>query len=153
MRVLVTGMSGTGKSTVVHELRRRGYAAYDADDDGYSEPAPGGAWHWRVEAIDELLARYDETLVFFAGCSDEQAGFEWDCIALLTTPEPVMVSRVETRATNPYGKGTAEMARILEDLREVEPLLRRRANVVIDTTQPLDDVIDQLLEIVMEMHS
>jgi dephospho-CoA kinase len=32
MRVLLTRMSGTGKSTLVQELRRRGYSAYDADD-------------------------------------------------------------------------------------------------------------------------
>jgi dephospho-CoA kinase len=31
-------MSATGKSTVVRELRRRGFAAYDADDDGCTEP-------------------------------------------------------------------------------------------------------------------
>jgi len=36
MRVVLTGMSGSGKSTLVKELRLRGYAAYDADDDGFS---------------------------------------------------------------------------------------------------------------------
>jgi dephospho-CoA kinase len=30
-RVLVTGMSGTGKSTVLDELRRRGYHTVDTD--------------------------------------------------------------------------------------------------------------------------
>lgn len=35
-RVLLTGMSGTGKSTVIRELAARGYKAIDADDDGWS---------------------------------------------------------------------------------------------------------------------
>ena len=42
VRVLVTGMSGVGKSTLVRELRRRTFTAYDADDDGFSEPRGDG---------------------------------------------------------------------------------------------------------------
>jgi dephospho-CoA kinase len=41
VRILLTGMSGVGKSTLVAELRRRGHAAHDADD-GFSEPRADG---------------------------------------------------------------------------------------------------------------
>ena len=40
VRVLLTGVSGTGKSSLVKELRRRGYVPYDADDDGFTHPLP-----------------------------------------------------------------------------------------------------------------
>ena len=50
MRVLLTGMSGTGKSALVQELRRRGYGAYDADD-GFSEPRADGRWGWRTDLV------------------------------------------------------------------------------------------------------
>ena len=36
-RVLITGMSGTGKSTVIAELAARGYNAVDTDYGGLSE--------------------------------------------------------------------------------------------------------------------
>jgi len=40
-RVLITGMSGTGKSSVVRELVARGYKAVDPDD-GWCESQPDG---------------------------------------------------------------------------------------------------------------
>jgi hypothetical protein len=138
-------MSGTGKSAVVLELRRRGYRAYDADDDGFSEPAAAGAWRWRVDAVAELLASTNDALLFFAGCSDEQALFEWDRRVLLTAPEPVIVLRLAERSSNTYGTSAAERAQVLADLREVEPMLRRGADEVIDTTQPLHAVVDLIL--------
>jgi nucleoside-triphosphatase THEP1 len=43
-RVLITGMSGTGKSTVIRELRRLGHKTVDTDWDPEWEhpPAEGG---------------------------------------------------------------------------------------------------------------
>jgi GTPase SAR1 family protein len=36
-RVLLTGMSGTGKSTLIGELVARGFKAVDLDEDGWSD--------------------------------------------------------------------------------------------------------------------
>ncbi len=146
MRVLVTGMSGTGKSSLVRELRRRGFEAYDADDDGYAEPAAGGVWRWRSLEVSRLLAETDQDrLLFFAGCSEEQVQFSWDVVVLLTAPEAVVLERLATRTTNAFGKDEAERKRVLADLREVEPLLRRSADVVIETSAPLHRVADEML--------
>ncbi len=40
---------------MVRELRRRGYAAHDADD-GFAEPRADGRWGWRVDRVADLLA-------------------------------------------------------------------------------------------------
>jgi len=55
VRVLVTGMSGVGKATLVRELLRRGFRGYDADDDGFSELRADGRWRWRVERVAEVM--------------------------------------------------------------------------------------------------
>ncbi|GAA2653541.1 hypothetical protein [Nonomuraea recticatena] len=59
-------------------------------------------------------------------------------------PAEVILGRVEARTTNPYGKRPEERAAILDDLREVEPLLRATAPAEIDTRIPVDAVADRL---------
>jgi broad-specificity NMP kinase len=146
MRVLLTGMSGTGKSALVRELRRRGHAAYDADDDGFSEPRADGRWGWRADRVADLLARHADGLVFFAGCSEEQADLPFDLRVLLTVPRPVLVERLRTRTTNDYGRGPDELAQVLADLDAVEPLLRRSADLVLSTTASPRELADRVLE-------
>lgn len=146
MRVLLTGMSGAGKSTLVRELRSRGHTAYDADDDGFSEPRADGRWGWRADAVAELLARDTVHPLFFAGCSEEQAGLPFDLRVLLTAPRAVLVERLRTRTSNCYGREPAELEQVLSDLEHVEPLLRRTADLVLETTEPAPRVADRLLD-------
>jgi dephospho-CoA kinase len=53
-RVLLTGMSGTGKSTVIGALAARGYKALDVDDLGWYEYTPDGAQVWREDHVSDL---------------------------------------------------------------------------------------------------
>ena len=145
MHVLITGMSGTGKSSLVLELRKRGCVAYDADDDGFSEPRQDGRWGWRAEQVAELLSRSSDQLLFFAGCSEEQAELPFDYRVLLTAPEPVVIERLRTRTNNPYGTGEQQLSQVLTDFAEIEPLIRRSADLVLTTTEPPARVADTLL--------
>src|SRR3954468_14390811 len=150
MRVLLTGMSGTGKSSLVRELRRRGYDAHDADE-GFAEPRADGRWGWRADLVAELLARAPDRLLFFAGCSEEQAGLPFECRVLLTAPRPVLVERLRTREGNSYGRDGDELAQVLADLDEVEPWLRRSADLVLTTTAPTSEIADVLLRRIGEL--
>jgi dephospho-CoA kinase len=145
VRVLLTGMSGVGKSALVAELRCRGFEAYDADDHGFSEPRTDGRWGWRAGAVAALLVREREGPLFFAGSSEEQAELAFDRRVLLTAPRDVLVERLRTRTTNSYGREGAELAQVLADLEQVEPLLRRSADLVLDATEPVARVADRLL--------
>ena len=57
-RILLTGMSGTGKSSVVRELAARGFKAVDTDD-GWCDVLPGGRQTWREDDIRALLDTED----------------------------------------------------------------------------------------------
>jgi dephospho-CoA kinase len=148
-RVLLTGMSGTGKSSVVRALAARGYKAVDTDD-GWSEPLPDGRQQWREDAIDRLLDTEDADVLFVAGCEENQAQFHprFDHIVLLSAPVETLLERVATRTGNPYGKSAEELSRILDDLENVEPLLRRVADHEIRTTAPLAEVVEDVLRLV-----
>ena len=147
-RVLLTGMSGTGKSSVIRELAALGFKAIDTDD-GWCEQLPGGRQRWREDAVASLLDTEDADVVFVAGCEDNQARFHsrFDLIILLSAPVQVMTERLAARAGNPYGKASGEMDRILADLAAVEPLLRKAADHEIRTTISLADVVAKVLRL------
>lgn len=160
-RVLLTGMSGTGKSTVIEDLARRGYKAVDTDYDGYSELVsvpddeltgldPGQDWVWREDRIQELLSTNDVEMLFLSGTSPNQGKFypQFDHIILLSAPAEVIVERLTSRTNNPYGKRPGEVERVLRLRDEIEPLLRASADHEIDTSAPRDKVVAQVLRIV-----
>lgn len=148
-RVLLTGMSGTGKSSVVRELVARGYKAVDTDD-GWCELQPDGRQLWREDAIEGLLAAEDVDVLFVAGCEENQVRFhpQFDYIVLLSAPVATLMERIETRTSNSYGKTPEELRRFVDDVETVEPLLRRVATHEVQTTAPLGDVVDTILLLV-----
>lgn len=149
-KVLVTGMSGAGKSSALLALSARGHRVADTDTDEWSHwvTAADGSpdWVWREDAIAGLLASHREGHLFVAGCKTNQGRFypSFDHVALLSAPAEVLLARIAARTGNPYGKHPRERAMILRDLAEVEPLLRASATIEIDATAPLPDVVRQL---------
>jgi dephospho-CoA kinase len=147
-RVLITGMSGVGKSSVVTELVARGFRAIDTDD-GWSEPTADGRQRWREDAVEQVLRTAGDEPLFLAGCEENQGRFRpwFDHVVLLTAPVQVLVDRVRTRTTNSYGRHPGEFERFLADVRDVEPLLRASADHEIDTRAPLAEVVAEVLRV------
>jgi hypothetical protein len=81
---------------------------------------------WREERMSALLAEDAAESLFILGCVSNQGKFydRFDAVVLLSVPVDVLLERLATRVTNPFGKDAAERERILEDLHNVEPLLR-----------------------------
>jgi dephospho-CoA kinase len=158
-RVLITGMSGTGKSTVIAALAARGHKAVDADEPEFSElvSVPEGEltglgsgtdWMWREARIDALLATQDADTLFVSGTSPNQGKFyaQFDHVVLLTAPPALIAQRLATRTNNNFGKNPDQLARTLRLQQEVEPLLRRGADIEVDTAAPLDEVVATILQ-------
>jgi dephospho-CoA kinase len=149
--VLVTGMSGTGKSAALAELARRGHLVVDTDYGAYSDEVPSSDTGesqqlWREDRIEALLDAHADGVLFVSGCVSNQATFypRFDAIVLLSAPATVILERVASRESNAFGKRGADRDRILHDLANIEPLLRARATAEIDTRAPLSEVADAL---------
>jgi gluconate kinase len=164
-RILLTGTSGTGKSSVISALAARGDKAIDADRDAWSEWAPSVAmpdlpaanapeleWIGRADRIRDLLVTDAADLRFVSGCARNMRQFSgpFDNIVLLSASTAVIVQRLSTRTNHPYGRRPGELGRILGHIETVEPHLRRRATREIDTDMPLADVVAAVLELVEE---
>ncbi|HYE05778.1 MAG TPA: AAA family ATPase [Planctomycetota bacterium] len=161
-RILLTGLSGTGKSTVIGALAARGHEAIDLDSDAWShwvdcadDPAlgppveAGRDWVWREDRVRGLLEREGSGDLFVSGCAMNMRQFypRLDHVILLSAPAAVISERLTTRTTNPYGRRPEELARVLDQIRTIEPMLRRGAGHEIDTSAPLDQVVRRVLEI------
>jgi dephospho-CoA kinase len=145
-RVLIAGMSGTGKSAVIDELVTRGFRAIDADE-GWSENGPEGDWIWIEARIHRLLSDEPSDDLFLSGCASNQGKFypQFSHIILLSAPVDLIMQRLAARTNNTFGKQSEERMRVLSDISTVESLLRKTSGCEIDTSVPVHEVVEKVL--------
>ena len=157
-RVLITGMSGTGKSSVIQELVTRGYRAHDLDTPEWSEwidtdpsdsltPARGKDWVWREDRVRALLSQPGDGTLFIGGCAENMGRLFplIDAIVLLSTPVATIMERLRARSPGSYGSDAEERRRITDLIATIEPLLRKSADYEIDTRRPIHATVDEIL--------
>ena len=139
-RVLLTGMSGAGKSTVLAAVASRGYPTVDTDYDGWE--LPGALWD--EPRMSALLAEHATIAV--SGTAQNQGRFydRFEHVIYLRVPLEVLLDRVRTRTNNPYGKAADQQADITRYVAEVEPLIRRTATLELDGLLPVPALADRV---------
>jgi shikimate kinase len=160
-RVLITGMSGSGKSSVIQELAARGYQAHDLDTPEWSEwidtdpsdvltPTPGKDWVWREHRVRALLSQPEEGTLFIGGCAENMGQLFplIHTVILLSAPVTTIMERLRTRSPGSYGSVAEERRRVTGLISTIEPLLRKSADYEIDTRGPIHATVDEILRIV-----
>lgn len=143
-------MSGTGKSTVLAELGRRGHEVVETDEPEWMEWSnEDGGYVWREDRVAELLAREREAPLFVSGTVSNQARFypDFDAVVLLSAPLEVLLGRIEDRTTNDFGKTPGERERIMSDFAAFEHRLRATCTHELDATQPIETIVAELIRI------
>jgi hypothetical protein len=167
--VLITGMSGAGKSTIAGVLARRGLAAIDADDDPLlarsvdlegnvvEDPSdPDFAWlarhHWAWDParLDEVIRAAAPAKLYVCGGAENELGLadRFTKVFLLEMDEATMLARLDLPSRdNEWGRigDTREYLRCR--LPEVQGRLRAFGAIPIDARQPLDQVVDAILQV------
>lgn len=144
-KILVTGMSGAGKSTVLTELGRRGHRTLDTDYGPWT--LPNGTWD--EQRMSKLLT--DNHRLIISGTVENQGDFypHFDHIVLLSAPLSVLLQRVRNRNNNNYGKTPEQQSQIAAYKQNIEPLLRDGATLELDSRQPVEalaNCIEKLLQ-------
>jgi len=139
-RVLVTGMSGAGKTTVLDELRRREHMTVDTDYDGWE--LYDGTWDGR--RMEWLLASESDVVV--SGTVENQGRFydRFEYVVLLSAPLDALLERVSRSTNNAYGNCTEHQAEIAHFQRTVELLLRRGSSLELDGRRPVPELADAI---------
>ena len=165
---LITGVAGTGKSTITKELRQRGLAAYDTEE-GFSYyvdkhtgekavyPAtPTQEWydaHERVfdeNVLMNLLKKHQNETLFICSITANQAKFypQFDKIFLLTAPDDVLTHRLGTRTNNYFGRHQLELARVIGRHQQFDDELLALGAQPIDSTRSITAVAGEILSFI-----
>jgi gluconate kinase len=165
--VWITGVSGSGKSSVCEALKEQGRVAVDADSEGLSQwvhrvtgepvvnppyPVPAGwlrdfGWRVRPEAVESLEGRLASEVGFLCGGfeNDDDVWPHFDRVVCLAVDEATLRARLTCRTTNHFGKHPEELQAALGWRLVVENQYRERGAVIVDATQPLNVVVAQVL--------
>lgn len=153
---LVEGLSGAGKSAVCEELIRRGYKAVSTDrawayhaDPGTgptSGPISHDTWMWDPKKAVSELENSETEVLFVCGSSRNRDYFlhYFTKVFNLRIDDDTMRRRLEARTDDDWPLGQEGVEFMLE--------LNRSDGgpagaIDVDATQPLDQVVDELLHL------
>ncbi len=167
----VTGVSGTGKSSVLHELRARGYWARGVDEDGYADwvnritgrpdafprydpdfdfHAWYAAHYWvlsvrRISILSRAAARLGKPVFLCGSASGDDVVWQlFDKVIALVADEETIRKRLAARSDS-FGKTPEELADVLFWHAGFATAYQAFGAALVDATRPLKDVVAEIL--------
>lgn len=167
VNVLVTGTSGTGKSSIAQSLKSLGHVSYDGDYDlgiafwqnkltGLAEEMPlqppndWGAthnWMWNIDVLKASLEDQKAENVFICGSASNQAEAYslFDVFIQLRVTNDTLRNRIINRTNNHFGKQPKELAWILAHNMHTDTAMPSEKTIFIDTDQPLQNIVREII--------
>ncbi|MCL2037915.1 AAA family ATPase [Candidatus Saccharibacteria bacterium] len=172
----ITGPAGSGKTTVIEELIRRGYEAHDIDDmadwfneatgefapedlgstaaerDGIPDFYEKHSWKAHKGKIEELAKSANSKTIFLSGNMSNEEEFVHlaNKVFALVIDDDTLRHRLTTRTNNDYGKNPVELQNELGWNIGSADRYAAAGYEVIDATQSLGVVIDKILSLTNE---
>lgn len=165
--ILITGMSGTGKSTVCMELSKRGYPAVDIEDVpglcefinpktgrkaegwGYDDPKwfQENKWVCDKAKLEALMRQSGPG--FYGGTFDNRADLLplFDKVLVLTVSPETLVKRLRERTTNDFGRGPTIQKWLLEGKERWEEKLSWEGATFVNAELELGALVDEIIRL------
>lgn len=162
MKVYITGVSGTGKTSISEALNTKGIESIDSDcisdwrnkytnkkverrPDGDDEWHASNKWICDIGKLKEILSRAKHVVV--AGSAYNQDDFIefFDKVFVLECGPKIITTRIKYRTNNNYGKHPSELRRILEWQKVFVAEMLKKGAIKINVERPLNEVVDDIL--------
>lgn len=173
--IYITGIPGTGKSTIRQELLRRSYKAYGGAEDGIAAfynnatgeklegwveaKARTSAWRanhtWKIDrqTVEKLKEEAKNKLVFLCAVTRNDVNELWDLfdkVIALTIDAKTLLQRLANRTNNDVGKTADELESILKKQKSSSEDYEKLGARLVDASQPLGVVVDNILRYAQE---
>jgi dephospho-CoA kinase len=170
MKILITGIAGTGKTTITKALNERGVFSIDLhaipglffwqnkETKEIVEYSPVHSKDWfdimerlcNIGMLKEMLAQYTDVIMAgtTSGSNQEEFLSLFDKIILLQSDPKIIVHRMKTRTNvSGYGKTEAEQEDNIEWQLEFDPKLLSMGAIPVNTEGTINDVVEKIIEI------
>ncbi len=166
MKIYVTGISGTGKTTISEKLKKMGFYTISIDEtDGLCswvhketkekikrsielnrDFTSKHQWVCDIDYLEKLI-NVDENPIFVLGITSNQKDFLnlFDKVLLLQCEPDIFLKRLKVRTNNDYGKDEAIRNHILEWYGGFESKLLKNGAVSIDAGMPINEVVAEVV--------
>jgi broad-specificity NMP kinase len=166
--ILITGVSGAGKSEVSRRLKALGYETHDMDsveelcvmvDKVTGLPTPYDnsndiekmekmRWLYKKDVLEKIIADQKDEIAFYCGIPSnwEEIVPLFTKVILLTAGGQSIRQRLINRMDNGYGKSVEVQDHILSGKEGVEKDLRAQGAIVVDADKNLDDVVTEVIK-------
>ena len=164
--IYITGVPGTGKTTLTSEFLKMGYFAIDLDEFSHWEHKeskernnwfPGASrdflenheWVCDLGALKKVINEHADEDVFVFGVMDsrKEAFSVFDMIILLQISTETAFKRVDLRNNNDFGKGNIEKEWIKSWKDGFEKGLIEKGAIVISAEEPIGVILNKILAV------
>jgi broad-specificity NMP kinase len=171
MNIFVTGISGTGKTTVSNKLKDKGFSTVDLDDfpdlcswvnikTGKKAEASNRGnvdndfidnheYKCDTEKLVQMMDKNDEDILVFGSVGDNSTLIDlFDKVILLQCSPKNVVARLQSRDTNEFGKDPKVQNRMLSWKKVFDGIMIKSGAVSINADNNIDDIVNEIVDII-----